>query len=322
MTGMSVIIPVKNGADTLERCLQSIVDQTIAKDVEIIVLNSMSTDKSVEIAERFNAKIVEIPEGKFNHGLTRNIGVQHASHELIYLTVQDAWIGANDMLEKMSRHFDDARVMAVMGHQAVPHEKDKNPFLWYRPISEPGLTRKHIPDWLSFVGKPQDEQQHIISWDDVVAMYRREALMELPFEKTDYCEDWIWSYSALKNGWTLLHDSSAVVYHYHHQSFKYAFKSTYTINYHFHKSFRYVPVLPPVVIPFAKCVYDILRNKELSFNEKMYWIYHNAGGMTARYFSTLNFSRRLKRGGERAVDQGYERYCSIIPQGDQKNTSK
>jgi rhamnosyltransferase len=91
---ISVIIPVKNGVATLERCLQSIADQTIANNTEIIILNSMSTDNSMDIARKFNARIIDIPEGTFDHGLTRNIGVQQASGEFVYLTVQDAWMGS------------------------------------------------------------------------------------------------------------------------------------------------------------------------------------------------------------------------------------
>ncbi len=46
----------------------------------------------------------------------------------------------------MATHFDDKKVMAVSGHQAVPHEKDKNPFLWYKPYSAPRVTKKVVTD--------------------------------------------------------------------------------------------------------------------------------------------------------------------------------
>jgi len=322
MNGVSVVIPVKNGADTLERCLQSVVDQTIAKDVEIIVLNSMSTDNSVEIAKRFNARIINIPGGTFNHGLTRNIGVQHASYDLIYLTVQDAWIGANDMLEKMSKHFDDVAVMAVVGHQAIPHEKDKNPFLWYKPYSAPQVMVRKVKDNETFEKLSVGEQQSLISWDNVVAMYRRSALAEQPFEKTAFAEDWIWSYNALKKGWKLLHDSSLVVYHYHHQSYQYVFNSTYTINYHFYKFFKYKPTLPALLSPMGKATYHLLKNKKLSVREKLYWILHNWSGRLGSYFSTFNFLTRLKTGGEKSIENGFNKYCREIPQGKQKAKEK
>jgi rhamnosyltransferase len=316
---ISVIIPVKNGAATLEHCLQSIADQTIATNTEIIILNSMSTDNSMEIADRFNARIIEVPERTFNHGLTRNTGVQHASGELIYLTVQDSWIGSKEMLEKMASHFEDATVMGVMGHQAIPHEKDKNPFLWYMPYSEPGITAKMVADIDEFKSLPTDKQQALVAWDDVVAMYRKSALIEQPFVQTEYAEDWIWSYQALQRGWKLLHDSSLVVYHYHHQNFRYVFMSVYTANYHFYKSFKYQPTLPAVLMPTIRAIYHLMKNKRLSFKEKIYWIFHNWSGRLATFFSTLDFLIRLKTGDERGIKRGYNKYCKTIPQGNQKN---
>ncbi len=321
MTGqklISVIIPVKNGSQTLSSCLKSILHQSIAEDIEIIILDSMSTDNSKEIALNFGVRIIDIREGTFNHGLTRNIGVNNAKGEFIYLTVQDARIAETNMLEKMVRHLEDEDIKAVVGHQAVSHEKDKNPFLWYRPISQPTQTVKWLPEPQDLKTLTIKEQQSLASWDNVVAMYRKSALLEQPFVKTAFAEDWIWGYQAIQKSWKLLHDSSLIVYHYHHHSFRYAFNSTYTINYHFHKFFGYVPALPPLIMPNVRALYHLLKNKRLSLKEKFYWTMHNWSARTADYLSTFNFLLRLKTGGDAAIEKGYNKYCKAIPQGKQK----
>jgi rhamnosyltransferase len=302
----------------LRQCLESIHNQTITNQLEIIILDSMSTDKGRDIAEKFKTKIIEIPADSFDHGLTRNIGVKHAKGEFVYLTVQDAWIANTDMLEKMVSHFEDADVMAVAGHQAVPHEKDKNPFLWYRPYSTPGVTEKWIKDVDAFKALPLKEQQSLVSWDNVVCMYRKNALLKQPFVSTAFAEDWIWSYHALLKGWKLFHDSSLVVYHYHHNSYRYAFNSGYTINYHFYKFFKYKPILPSLAMPVIRATYHLLKNKTLSLHERFCWIMHNAAGRTGNFISTFNFLLRLKTGGERGIEKGYHKYCRSIPQGKQK----
>jgi rhamnosyltransferase len=316
---ISVIIPVRNGAKTLHRCLSTIINQTLNDALEIIVLDSGSTDESREIALSYGAKVIEIPTGTFNHGLTRNEGVHYVTGTLVFFTVQDAWPSEKSMIEKMSKHFDDAAVMAVVGHQAVPHEKDKNPFVWYKPYSEPQVTERKLNDGRVFENLSICEQQSIISWDNVVAMYRRSALEEQPFEKTAFAEDWIWSYNALKKGWKLLHDSSLVMYHYHHQSYQYVFNSTYTINYHFYKFFKHQPKLPALLLPIGKATYHLLKNEKLSVREKLYWIFHNWSGRLASYFSTFNFLTRLKMGGKKSIENGFNKYCRQIPQGKQKN---
>ncbi len=314
---VSVVIPVRNGEATLERCLESLRKQTIGNSLQIIIPDSMSTDESRVIALKYGAEVIDIAEGTFNHGLTRNIGVEHATSELIYLTVQDAWIAQEDMLERMAEHFNDLAVMGVTGHQAVPHERDKNPILWYKPYSMPEVKERRVTDIDKFKKLSSHEQSSLIAWDDVVSMYRKNALTELSFIETEFAEDWVWSYSALMKGWKLLYDPSLVAYHYHHQSFRYAFNLAYTYNYHFYKYFGYKPKLPRTIKPVAEASYHLLKNNNLSLKEKVSWIIHNMGYRLANYFSTIDFLLRM-RGGQKSIEKGYIKYCKAIPQGKQK----
>lgn len=48
---ISVIIPVYNGANTIERCLDSIFCQKVGNDVEVIVVNDCSTDNTRALIE-------------------------------------------------------------------------------------------------------------------------------------------------------------------------------------------------------------------------------------------------------------------------------
>jgi rhamnosyltransferase len=315
---ISVVIPVKNGADTLDSCVRSLRQQTIGAQLEIIIVDSMSTDSSREIAEKHGAKIIDVPIGEFDHGLTRNKGVQATSGELVFLTVQDARMGSIDLIERMASHFIDPELMAVVGHQAVPHEKDTNPLQWYRPVSLPGITQKRIDDITVFEALPPKQQQDLIAWDDVVAMYRKTALIEQPFVQTAFAEDWIWSNQALRKGWLLLHDSSLIVYHYHHQGYRYVFNTTYTVNYHFFQFFGHSPSLPPVLMPALRAMYHLGKHDQLSIKEKSYWILHNISALLAKQSSTRNFLDRLKRAGKKGIEQGYALYCNVIPQGKQK----
>jgi len=239
-----------------------------------------------------------------------------ATGDLVFLTVQDAWLPDIQMLEKMAKHFEDPEVMAVTGHQAVPHEKDKNPLKWYHPYSKPQVSVRQITDAEKFKSLPLDEQAGLVAWDNVVAMYRRQALIELPFVQTEMSEDWMWSYQALQKGWKLLRDSSLVVYHYHHQTFRYVFDTTWSVNYHFYKFFGYKPALPSVIKPTLQAVYHLFRNKELSLREKLYWSVHNFMARLGEWYADFDFLWRMKRGGE--IEKGYQKYCQQIPQGKQK----
>jgi rhamnosyltransferase len=317
MPEISVIIPVRNGAASLERCLQSICNQSIADQLEIIILDSMSTDNSRELAAKFNAKIINVPDGTFNHGLTRNIGVENSSGNFLYFTVQDASIADDCMLENMLKHFDDLSVVAVVGHQAVPHEKDKDPFLWYKPYDKPEIAIRKVEDVALFLNLSTIEKKSLIAWDNVVSMYRKRILIEQPFMKTEFAEDWVWSYQALLKGWKLLRDSSLVVYHYHHSSFTYNFNVAFTTNYHFYKFFKFKPSIPALAFPIIQTTYHLLKNNSLSFGQKFYWIINNYAGRFGTWGSTIIFLTRLNWGGEKSIEKGYEKYCKEIPQGKQ-----
>lgn len=314
---VTVIIPVKNGAQTLEKCLSSIRNQTV-ENVEIIVLDSMSDDDSKEIALKFDAKIIEIPEGTFNHGLTRNTGVQYARGDLLFYTVQDAFLSGNNLLEKMVKHFDDPQVMGVVGHQAVPHEKDKNPLLWYKRYSEPKVEIRQIKDIEKFKNSDHGVQQSLIAWDDVIAMYRKTALLQQPFVKTQFAEDWIWSRDALMRGWKLIYDPSLVVYHYHHSGYRYAYKVAYAVNYHFYKYFNFKPQVPDLLMPLAKSIYHLGKNPELKLKEKLYWVSHNFLSKLGTFNSHVNFLIHNYLGGTKSIRKRYQKICREVPQGKQK----
>jgi rhamnosyltransferase len=53
-------------------------------------VDSGSSDGTADVARRFGAKVVEVAATSFNHGLTRNLGIQHSCGEICVQLVQDA----------------------------------------------------------------------------------------------------------------------------------------------------------------------------------------------------------------------------------------
>lgn len=100
---ISVIVPVYNSEAYLERCLDSLVNQTL-DDIEILVVDDGSSDASDAIirsvATRYPEKIVAL--SKANGGLSeaRNVGVAHATGEYIGFVDSDDYVDL-DMFERM-----------------------------------------------------------------------------------------------------------------------------------------------------------------------------------------------------------------------------
>lgn len=316
---ISVIIPVKNGSQTLDKCLESLHNQVMKETVEIIILDSMSTDTSREIALNYGAKIVDVAVDDFNHGLTRNLGALHASGDLLFYTVQDAWLSETDILQKMARHFIKDDVQAVVGHQAVPWgHNDKNPVAWFRRITEPEIEVRCFPVNY-FQQLTKREQFGFSNWDDVIAMYRKEALLKVPFRDTNYSEDWMWANDALCSGMKLLRDPSLVVYHYHHMFFRYAFKAQFIINYHFLSFFKVTPVIPKLFFNIVRAGYVLLKRNEVPTIKKFYWIGHNISLNIALFFSVLVFQTVRVVGGQRMLDNLFKKLSKIALQGKFKS---
>lgn len=102
MVRVSVIIPVYNVEKYLERCLKSVVEQSL-KDIEIIVVNDGSTDGSGAICEKFaksDNRIKIINQKNKGIGSARNTGMKSASGEYIGFVDSDDWIDS-DFFEKL-----------------------------------------------------------------------------------------------------------------------------------------------------------------------------------------------------------------------------
>lgn len=97
---VSVIIPIYNSKKFLNRCLDSIVNQTL-KEIEIICINDGSTDKSEEIVKSYNdERIVLISQENSGISVTRNRGMAIARGEYIGFVDSDDWLDL-DFYEKL-----------------------------------------------------------------------------------------------------------------------------------------------------------------------------------------------------------------------------
>lgn len=95
---VSIIVPVYNVEKYLEKCLNSLVNQTL-KEIEIIIVEDCSTDLSLEICEKYSEKYKNIKLIKHSHnkGLSeaRNTGLKYVNGEYIGFVDSDDWISYN-----------------------------------------------------------------------------------------------------------------------------------------------------------------------------------------------------------------------------------
>jgi rhamnosyltransferase len=101
----------------------SLSNQTIA--LEIIVVDSSSTDDTVNVAHNYGAKVLTVNKNDFNHGRTRNLGTSVAIGEVVVFITQDGLPNWSHFLEKLLEPLANDEILATYGRQ-VP-QPDASP---------------------------------------------------------------------------------------------------------------------------------------------------------------------------------------------------
>lgn len=293
--------------------------QTIFHQVEIIVIDSGSTDRTAEILKNYPVQVYSIPAATFNHGATRNYGAGLCKGEYIVMTVQDAEATDEYWLEKLLEGFVSEKVAGVCGQQVVRHDADKNPVEWFRPQSEPAMRQYSFTTPGEFESLNGMAKKKICSWDNVTAMYRAAFLKEVPFQAVSFAEDALWAKDALLAGYTIVYNPAASVYHYHIEHKDFTFRRSFTVFYHRYKFFGVVPEVQKMSARRKASILNILlKERGLSLKQKFTWwkynieLSKNINSAAALFLSTL-------AKGTSYLEEAHQRICGEVPAATYQN---
>lgn len=143
MLDISVIIPVYNAAQFLEKCVESAVQFDEVK--EVILVEDKSTDNSLEISEKLASenpkiKLFQHPD-KGNHGAgaTRNLGIEKATGSFItFLDADDYYLPNRFDAEKEA--FNDPKVEGVFSAIGVEYLTEKGKLEYQKKFRDAPLT--------------------------------------------------------------------------------------------------------------------------------------------------------------------------------------
>ena len=208
---ISVLIPVRDGGGALGRCLETIDAQRIDADVEVIVIDSGSTDDTVAVAERHGARVHTIAAEDFHHGATRNLAVGLARGDIVVWTTHDAYPDSTDWLDLLTAPLrsGESGVAGVYGrqlahHDATPPERYFLDFL-YGPESR--LQRAASVEQLTM---------ETTLFSNANSAMPRQLLLNEPFaEDVLIAEDQDWSRRMLLDGHAIRYEARAAVRHSH-----------------------------------------------------------------------------------------------------------
>lgn len=126
MRTLTVCIPVYNGAETIARCLTSVLSQT-HRDFECLVIDNASTDSTVDEVRKFSDPRIRTVRNPENVGVMRNhnLGLELARGEVIQYVHADDWLLPN-CLERLIGYFDDPH----LGLAFAPRQVETSDALW------------------------------------------------------------------------------------------------------------------------------------------------------------------------------------------------
>ena len=216
----SIIVPTYNGGELFKTVLQILQNQTTPWKYEIIVLDSESTDGTAEYLKSIDGIIYKnIKKEDFNHGATRNYGVEISQGEYIAFITQDA-IPTNSYwlynFVTMLEHFPNA---AGAFGKHIAHDDAS--------IFTKRELKQHFDDFLnlplsisikSSIPHGYDEK----SWMNMLHFYsdnnscfRKSVWKEIPYPNVQYGEDQLWADAVIKKGYEKLYVPTAIVKHSH-----------------------------------------------------------------------------------------------------------
>jgi len=235
----AVVIPTKNAGALFQRVMDGLRRQTIWSDIDLVVVDSGSTDRTIEIATAAGARVQTIAPDTFNHGQTRDYGISLTNAPFVLLMVQDA-IPANDMVvESLLNAVQEPGIAGAYARQ-IPQEnadvlikRNLNNWLTGRVQRE---TRS-IENLSAYLALPPMERFLFCNFDNVCSIIRRSAWDEEKFTRLSFGEDIDWAERVLKRGLKIVYEPAAAVIHSHDRPISYEYKRTYVCHRKLYRQF-------------------------------------------------------------------------------------
>ncbi len=200
--GCSVVIRCFNEEKHIGRLLDGLLQQTV-REHEIIVVDSGSTDGTLDVVSRYQAKIISVTPEEFSFGRSLNRGCAAASSELIVVASAHVYPVYSDWLERLVKPFADREVGLVYGKQRGD-ERTK--------YSE----RQVFAAW--FGEQPNPAQDHPFC-NNANAAIRRSLWERLPYDESlTGLEDIAWARAAMGLGYRIVYEPAAEVVHVHEET--------------------------------------------------------------------------------------------------------
>ncbi|NAS88700.1 hypothetical protein C4E24_03020 [ANME-1 cluster archaeon AG-394-G21] len=221
---ISIIIPTKNAGAGFDDGLSRIYTQKTNYKYEVIVIDSGSTDSTLDIIAKYPVRLITIKPEEFGHGKTRNHGARLATGKyLVYLT-QDALPADENWLDILLNDIGSDEEIAGAYSRTIPRS-NCDPFE-ARYIAQAWGDKKEIKEILEYKKyNNKAYKKKIVFFSNISSCIQKDIWKRFPFsENIIIAEDQDWSKRVLEAGYKIAYEPKSVVYHSHTHSLKELFK--------------------------------------------------------------------------------------------------
>lgn len=194
---ISVIVRAHQEAASIGRCLELIgAQRTADRAVEVIVVDSGSSDRTAEIARGHGARVITIAKSSFTFGGALNLGAASAQGEIIVALSAHAFPPDTDWLARLTLPLNDPRVACACGE-----ERDPDGALLTARVEQDIALARRAPRW---------------GYSNGAGAFRAQLWRTRPF-RADLagCEDKEWALYWLERGYVCVIDPGLTVEHDH-----------------------------------------------------------------------------------------------------------
>lgn len=200
----SIVIRCYNEEKYIGKLLSGILQQT-EKSLEIIIVDSGSTDATVSIASRYPVKVISINPEDFSFGRSLNLGCSSAEGEYIVIVSAHVYPVYEDWLERLLEPFNNKRVGLVYGKQRG-NEVTK--------FSEHQVFAQWFPDISNF-------NQKYPFCNNANAAIRKYLWQEFHYDESlTGLEDLEWAKKVMTHDYAIAYISEAEIVHVHDESYQ------------------------------------------------------------------------------------------------------
>lgn len=216
---VSVVIPTLNAGPEFRPLLRKLFGQQGLREIEVVVVDSGSTDGTVALAREHGAVVVEIPPSEFSHSHARNLGARAAGGDWLLFMVQDAYPIGELWMHGMLSYLQDHAAQGVVAASCAEFSRSDSDLMYDCNVATHyRFLGCHETDRIGrFSGKDHMALRSQGQLSDVACMIGRPLFMSYGGYRGDYAEDLDLGIRLIQDGHQVAMLASVKVVHSHNR---------------------------------------------------------------------------------------------------------